>query len=79
MPVPSPPVLPPPVQWGGTIGPWLMTTASVVTILAGVRLEPAKEVPVVLPPISLPFIGPPRTTDTPNALAANPFMTIGVM
>lgn len=79
MPILSPPVSPPPVQWGGTIGPWLMTTTKVSTIMATVRPEWVKEVAVVVPPVSLPSIGPPRTTDTPNALAANPFMTVGVM
>jgi hypothetical protein len=32
-----------------------------------------------LSPVILPSIGPPRTIDKPNALAANPFMVIGVM
>lgn len=77
MPPPVPATIPP--QWGATIGPWLMTTQKVSTILTTVRPEWVKEVPVVLPPVSLPSIGPPRTTDKPTALAANPFMTIGVM
>lgn len=77
MPITVPPS--PVGLWGPTIGPWLMTTTKVSTILATVRPEWIKEVPVVLPAVSLPSIGPPRTTDKPIALAANPFMTIGVM
>lgn len=67
------------IPWVGTVTPWLFTTQKVSTILATVRPQWVKEVPAALPAVSLPSIGPPRTTDTPDALAANPFMTIGVM
>lgn len=79
MPIWAPPIiLPVPCQWGGTVVPWHLTTEKVSTILATVRPEWVKTLPVVLPGVSLPSIGPPRTTDKPAALPASPFMTIGV-
>lgn len=80
MPIWAPPIITPaPLPWGGTAVPWLLTTDKVSTILATVRPEWGKRAPAVaVPAVSLPSIGPPRTTDKPAALAANPFMVIGV-